>query len=117
MLARFISKLAPILPPIFAHVPDRDNRSQGVLSARGHGWVEPRRGVDIEAGIRGQAQVPDDALEVLAVIVCKEKSMRTESFIRRIHSPEETDYGTGESLARQCLGHPVLRKQILINIG
>ena len=43
--------------------------------------------------------------------------MRAEGFIRLIHSPEETDHRTGEALARQCLDHPVLRKQILINIG
>src|SRR5512134_1063861 len=100
MLTRLISKLTPILFAIFAHVPDRDDRRQGILSLRRHGWVEPCRGVNIKTGVGWQSQVADNALEVLAVIVRKEKSMRAEGFIRLIHSPEKTDHGTGESLAR-----------------
>src|SRR5512136_1614795 len=110
LLARLVSQFAPILFSILAQVTNWDNRDQSILSWRSHGWVEPRRCMNIQAGIGGQAQISDDTLEVLAVIVRQEKSMRAEGFIRLIHSPEETDCGTGESLARQCLGHPVLRK-------
>ena len=56
---------------------NRDDGGQGILSLRSHGWVEPRRGVDIKIGIGGQAQVAVDALEILAIIVRQEKCMRS----------------------------------------
>jgi len=60
---------------IFAQVPEQGRSPSGypVAIPGAHGWVEPCRGMDIKAGIGRQAQIPDDALEVLAIIVRKER--------------------------------------------
>ena len=76
VLARLVSNFTPILPAILTQVPNRDDRDQCILSRRGHGWVEPRWCMDIKTGIGGQAQVPNDSLEVFAVVICKEESVR-----------------------------------------
>ena len=76
LLARPSPKRVPILFPVFVQVTDRDDRRQGILSGRGQGGIEPGGGVEVQAGIVGQAQVPIDALEVLPVIVRQEKRLR-----------------------------------------
>ena len=53
-LARLIPDPGPVLFSVFAHMPDRDNRDQGILSLRGHGCVKPGRSMDIEAGVGWQ---------------------------------------------------------------
>src|ERR1700690_91026 len=101
MRARFIAQFTPILIPILAHVTDRDNRDQSIFSGRGHGWVESRWGVNVKTGIGRQAQVTDDALKIFAIVMCKEKRMRSKSFVSLINSPKETDDRAREAFARQ----------------
>ena len=103
--------------PFRAHVSNRDDRDQRILSAGRHGGVEPRRSVDIKTGIGRQAEVTNDALEILTIIIRKEKRMRREHLIGLIDSPEETDHRTGESFAGQGLDHAVLRQKVLIYVG
>src|SRR3990172_7087672 len=86
------------------------------MPGRRHGRVEPRRGVDVKTGVGGQAQVPNDALKVLAVIACQEESMRAECLIGLIHPPEETNDRTGESLALQLSGDAIPRQKILVYV-
>ena len=73
---------------------NRDNGCQRILSWRGHGWIEPGRGVKVKTWVGWQAQVTIDALKVLPVIVGEEKCMRGKLLIRLIHAPEETEDGT-----------------------
>src|SRR3990172_7531516 len=96
MLARLVPDLCPILSTVFAHVTHRDNRDDRILSLGSHGWVKPRRGVDIKTGVGGQVEIPDDALEIVAVIVCEEEHVRRKLRVGFIHSPEETDDRAGE---------------------
>ena len=110
MLTRQITKLTPILVSILTQVPDRDDRSQRIVSARRHGWVEPCGGMDIKTGIGGQAQIANDTFEVFAVIVCKEKRMWAKGFIRLIHSPKETDHRAGIALTRKSFRLAIIWK-------
>ena len=64
LLARPVPDPCPILLlTVFVHVPNRDNRDQGVLSLWSHGWVEPRWGVQIKTGVGWQIKVTNDRVE------------------------------------------------------
>ena len=84
-----VTDRAPILLAVGRHMPDGDDGSQGVLSAGCHCWVEPRRGMDIKTGIGWQVQVPDDAFEVLAVVIRQEERVRGERLVRLIYSQKK----------------------------
>jgi hypothetical protein len=47
--------------------------------------------MDIKAGIGRQTQVTNDALEVLAVVVCEKEGVRAKCLVGFIQSPKETD--------------------------
>src|SRR5512133_3576896 len=93
-----------------------DDGGQRVLSLRSHRRVESGWGVDIKTGVGWQVQVADNAVEVLAVIICKKKSVRGERSIGSIHSQEKADDRAGMSLAFECLHLPIGREKILINV-
>lgn len=87
MSTRLVPQHSPILHPVFAQMPNRDDRRQGIMVSGGHGWVKPSRGMKVKAGIGGHAQVALDALEVLPVVIRQEKRMRTEVGISPIQPP------------------------------
>ena len=77
---------------------DGNNGGDGVISVRSHGWVKPRRGVDIKIGIGRQVQVPVDALKVRPVVIRQKECMRRKFGIRFVQAPEEADGRAGEVL-------------------
>ncbi len=91
MLAGLIPDLSPVLFAVLAHVAYRDDTDDRILSLRGHGGIEPGRGVDIQARVGRQVEVPDDRGRVGAVIVRQEQRMWGKLPVRPVHSPEEAD--------------------------
>src|SRR5215212_3948953 len=113
LLARSVTDRCPILLrlfSVFTHVPNRDNRDQGVLSLRSHGWIEPARSMNVKTGVGWQGKGMNDRVKVLAVILRQKKRMWVELFVWFIHSPEEADDGTGKPFTLQTVRLTILRE-------
>src|SRR5215208_6352503 len=97
----FVSNYFPFLLSSFTDMPNRDNCDQGILALGGHGWIKPRRSVDIEARVDRQVEIPNNALKIFPVIICKKQRMGRELSIALIHSPEKADDRARKSFALQ----------------